>query len=170
MSKFIKRLVDENLIQDWADTIDWLLSNDRFTEEKGWDKNKKNKFTRTAKKMMSLPKDNYIHESLKNISFSDIMKRSKKTKTCYIVMAGSGPFCTDLVRHIRNGIAHGHTEIRKAGSKLYIEILDYSDNTQKTQTAYIFLPLTCIPDLQKIYVTIESQSWQKESAHKKKTA
>lgn len=91
----------------------------------------------------------------------------EKGKPAIVVMTGSGLFCTDLVRHIRNGIAHGHTEIRKVESMLYIEILNYSDNTQKTQSAYIFLPLTCIPDLQDIHATIVSQPWQNESVRKK---
>ena len=36
MSKFFQSIVDYKLFDDWADTLDWLVDDNKFDEKNGW--------------------------------------------------------------------------------------------------------------------------------------
>ena len=68
-------------------------------------------------------------------------------------MSKSESFARDLIRHIRNGIAHGESTVCNVDSELYIEVIDYSDKTKspEKQTAYLFIPLSYVTQFYKLY-------------------
>lgn len=148
MSKLFNKLDEEGLFNRWAKLLDWLFDDDRFSANKGWTSGYVGSFIKKVKRMPNLGNVNYVYDSIKNLSFSDY-----KPKTLTIIHAKGSGESRDLVRHIRNGIAHGKTSLSKPEGELHIEILDY--NKQKEQTAYIFMPLKYIFLIYDIYMQVE---------------
>ena len=91
-------------------------------------------------------------------------------------MKESNSIGKDFIRHIRNGIAHGQTKIIKRENTLYIEILDFKDKDKSLdkQTGYIYIPLSYVVDIYKIYSEIQKsinntkKSARKEQRRKKR--
>ena len=65
---------------------------------------------------------------------------------------GDGSEGRDLVRHLRNGIAHGKTKVFSRDGHLWFELKDY--NTKKEPTAYTALPIGYLSQLQSIYISV----------------
>lgn len=147
-TNFFCDLVDCNLIKEWAEILDWLFDENRFSKEQGWSSGYVGKFT---KKVNCLPmmSNNKKVSALKNLEFP------KKTTSnlVMVIMGKSGSEGKDIVRHIRNGVAHGHVRIKNCKSQLWIEIEDFNRNKQ--QTAYLFFPIDYIKKIHQIYCEIE---------------
>ena len=64
----------------------------------------------------------------------------------------------DIVRHIRNGIAHGRAALCTRNKIRCIELTDYGKYGEKNekggQTAYLLMPVVFIQDLYNIYTSI----------------
>lgn len=148
MSRLFNDLLSEGLIENWAGLLDWLFDDERFSSQRGWTSGYVGAFTKKVKRISKIGKGNYSYDSIKNLSFPNTKSSSIKM----IHAKGDGE-ARDLVRHIRNGIAHGKTKISKPNSILHIEILDY--NKQSEQTAYIYVPISCIFDIYNIYLEVE---------------
>ena len=158
MSRLFNDLVSEGLIENWAGLLDWLFDDERFSSQRGWTSGYVGAFTKKVKRISKIGKGNYSYDSIKNLSFPHTKSNSIK-----IIHAKGDGEARDLVRHIRNGIAHGKTKIAKPNSILHIEILDY--NKQNEQTAYIYVPISCIFDIYNIYLEVEKS---KNNSIKKK--
>ena len=162
MNHFFKNLVHEKLIVSWASILDWLLSEHRFAKENGWTKDLVNRFTKRIKKLPHIGSDNFVYDSIKNLHFPT---KSTQDNSIKLLIGKKVSIGRDLVRHIRNGIAHGNCTLKKIKGTLYIEILDY--NSKGTQTAYIFLPIEYISMICEIYFEIEKgASFSKNSLSK----
>ena len=72
------------------------------------------------------------------------------------MMSSGDSFARDLIRHIRNGVAHSEVRISKVHEEPYIEIIDYSDKSKspEKQTAYLFFPLSYVGQFYKVYCDI----------------
>ena len=148
MSDFFRYAVNNRLIDDYAELLDWFFDDNKFSEERGWNKRNTNKFTR---KVGNLLKENNIeckHASIKNLKFPETSGNK-----AYIIIGKKEGLCKDIVRHIRNGIAHGKTKFKKVKKQLYIEISD-CHKLGKNKTAYMFIPMEIIIKIQKIYKEI----------------
>ena len=156
MSKFFDRLVSEGVYNEWYEILDWLFD-DKF---KNWTKGQIGCFTKQVKKLPKIGKKTYQAGSVKNLVFPKTMDEHKLLK---IIISKTGSEGRDIVRHIRNGIAHGRTRIYKPNGILHIEITDYKDESRKKQTAYIYMPLNYINEILKIYKSIE-KTVKKESS------
>ncbi|MCR4616469.1 MAG: hypothetical protein K5756_10035 [Clostridiales bacterium] len=159
MSKFFSKLLDEGLFSDWAETLDWLFDDLKFSKEhRDWNGGYVSSYTKKIKKELNDPQ-RVICERINPKNYPNQKKINNKLKKPYVMMNMSekDSFARDLVRHIRNGIAHGESKVRmgtgKAGKELFIEIIDYSDKAKKpnNQTAYLFIPLSYIVFFQKTY-------------------
>lgn len=160
MSKFFNCLVSEKLINDWASTLDWLFDDLKFSKDRNWNGGYTSSFTKKIKKIKYLSdKENRViyRTKIKHTEFPNQCKMNNK-RTPYVMMLQGDGFARDLVRHIRNGIAHGETSIKKVCDELYIEILDFSDKskTPGKQTAYLFMPLSYITQFYRIYDDINN--------------
>lgn len=158
MGKFFNCLVSENLINDWASTLDWLFDDSKFSKTRNWNGGYTSSFTKNIKKLkhMSDKEKRVLYGKCNSDDFPNQNKTKRKKRLPYIMMTHGECFARDLIRHIRNGIAHGETDISKVGDSLYIEIIDYSDKTKSLdkQTAYLFIPLSYITQFNKIYEEI----------------
>lgn len=160
MAKLFTELVSANLIKDWAGILDWLFDDNRFDKDKGWSRGKVGVFTKKVKKQLGCAKNNYKYKLAKEVNFPQDRPNEKTVIHCRGDSEGK-----NLVRHIRNGIAHGKAEVRRNNGEPYIEIYDY--NRSDKQTAYIFIPVSDILLIHKCYAEIE-QSMVTKSQHGKK--
>lgn len=167
MSNLFQQLVNESLILDWAETLDWLFDDDKFSAAKGWNSGYIGLFSRRIQKFngFSTKKGNFNTDSAKNLCF---WKSGTKKKTPCVVFAKGDGIAKDFVRHMRNGIAHGLTSIyRIKKGELFIEILDFKDDSKKKQTAYYAIPVSYITDSYKEYQNIEKSIRNTKSKDRK---
>ena len=144
MGRFFERLVDEGLYNEWALLLDWLFDDYRFSN---WSSGYVGSLTKKIKRLPYLGKESYIYDIAKNIQFPDNMNH-----ICIMMTKGDSE-SKDLIRHIRNGIAHGKSKVYKKDQELYIEICDYT--TKGMQSAYIFIPLEYIGQIHKLYLDVK---------------
>ena len=156
MAEFFKELKKQNLIDEWGEILDWLLSEERFLSSKGWDKHVGD-FTRRVKNSKKCP---YIEWKIKKARDIDWKKDSKEK---FIVLMQKTnkkekSQARNLIRHIRNGIAHGNAEIKSNGVRNMIEIKDYwVTKKAKKQTAFMRFPLKYISEWYSLYMEIEKE-------------
>ena len=166
MGKFFSQLISQALISEWANTLDWLLDDARFSAENGWEQGKVGNFTKKVKKLPGFPK-NFAVGTSKELKLKSIKTVWKAVNGPVVKIIRGDSEGKDLIRHIRNGIAHGRTEMHPVGSEVYIEIFDY--NSKKQRTAYVLLPLSYIPKLYQIYHEIEKGMQQSRKPKYKST-
>jgi len=150
MPKFFSDLNKYKMLEEWTEILDWLLDDSRFSNERGWNKNTKDRFTNKAKKVENLQKENWIYNTQKLMKWNVV----QPSKPFVQMQKGSGQG-EDLIKHIRNGIAHGQTSIRKKQGELWLEIKDYNDNLKQKQTAYLWIPMKYLGYWKNIYKEIE---------------
>ncbi len=152
MSNLLANIVGPSNYHEVAVYLDWLMNDDKFVV-KGWDKRKTTKFTKEFKKIEGFTENHYHHGGQKDMSYP-----KNKLRHFAIYMQNDEAECKDLVRHIRNGFAHGNATIRTIDKKQYIEIYDFgkSNRTDKPsgQTAYLLLPIDFIFQLYTRYEKI----------------
>lgn len=168
MSKLFHSLVSEGVFADWAELLDWLFDENRFPKEKGWTSGHVSAFTKRVKVKLGLKNANYTYDAACRISFPS----NRPAEKTIMHSKGDGE-ARDLIRHIRNGIAHGKANLSKPNGELYIEIFDYNaQKTSKTQTAYMFIPLESLFIICKTYLDAEKSfpSERKKRTRKKNAA
>ncbi|NLF84463.1 MAG: hypothetical protein GX568_10875 [Candidatus Gastranaerophilales bacterium] len=147
MARFFEDLSTYKLFNGWANILDWILDDDRFPQTLGWTPGKKRMFTTRSRKLFG-------EGMLVTGANKDLQWDSLDDKSPFVQMTTDGSEGQSLIRHIRNGIAHGNVEITKRGSTLWIYICDYKDNP-RIQTAFISFPMDYIIQLHRIYSEIE---------------
>ena len=70
----------------------------------------------------------------------------------YLFFNSNNSESIDILRHIRNGIAHGRTKLKKEKGTICIYILDF--NKEKKMSAQIHIPLNYIEKFRKLYKKI----------------
>lgn len=148
MSKLFNGLVSEGVLTDWAEILDWLFDDERFSEGRGWTRGFIGSFTKKIKRLPNLGENNYFYNAAKDLHFPE------SAPTTLTIMHTKGDSeSRDLIRHIRNGIAHGKTTLSKPNGELHIEIVDYGKT--KEQTAYMFMPVRYIFLIYEAYKQVE---------------
>ena len=164
MNGVFQALRDEKQLNDWANLFDWLFDDDRFDERCGWTGGYIGAFTKKTKKLFENFGVNYNYASRKELTFS----RASNHTMAFFSKGDKESEGRDLVRHIRNGIAHGRTVMQRINDELYIEIKDFKDSSMKTQTALFFFPLSYIMKIYDCYKKTEQQIQQKRLKESKK--
>ena len=142
---FFRDLVNQSLIDVWAENIDWLLNDNKFSK---WTKNDKSSYTRFIKNYF---KNNSI--DYKTFKITEL-KNLNVRKTMYVYINSNISESIDIVRHIRNGIAHGNCNIKKGKNKiLYLVIIDY--NKSKDITAKLCVPIDAITNIRLLYKKVK---------------
>lgn len=159
--KLFQGLVEYQQIEKWVPLLDWLLSNERFSEQKGWDSNKKRTFTTRIKKLSGISKETWRVEPAKKAVWA-----FDKTDCVQIVMNSDSSEGESFIRHVRNGIAHGSVRILNRQSTLYLDIEDYKDDKHQKQTAHIWMPIDFLFDVYHLYEEVEGQSSLKSKKKK----
>lgn len=108
MEKFFKYLKSSALLNDFAEALDWLFDDQKFSEERNWNRGYVSKYTKKIKAQEHLSNaENRVYYG-KCIA-KDFEKNDDRLP--YITMKSGDSFARDLMRHIRNGIAHGNANI-----------------------------------------------------------
>ncbi|MBQ2898409.1 MAG: hypothetical protein IJE28_01525 [Oscillospiraceae bacterium] len=160
MGNLFSNLVSENLLLEWGNVLDWIFDDSKFSDEHNWNSGYVGQFTKKVKTLKGLSEENFLYQKIQPKDFPN--QKDKKAKKQngnppVVMMQNGNSAARDLVRHIRNGIAHGRTKTYKVADKICIEITDFSDKTLKPekQTAYIRIPISYITEMYKIYDEIE---------------
>lgn len=158
--KFFEILNQQNIFDDYADVLDWILSDNKFPKEVWDNKNKVQAFTKGINRLNGLTKSTIHYDAQKNIMFPQKgTYKDYEIPTIYIAKKDSQ--ARDLIRHIRNGVAHGNIELYFIENSLIAEILDYENNQKKAQTAYILIPLYYLKEIYNLYLKKEKR-WKKQ--------
>ncbi len=166
MADFFTQLVSKDLFNKWAETLDWLVDDNKFNKDI-WTSNQSGKLTGKIKQIKSI-NDYYYYDTQPKLPFPK--RRGNRIKVIFS-KGDTTSESKDLVRHIRNGIAHGHTYFSYVNDELYIEIKDYRTNKQKKikeQTAYIFFPIKYITKICECYKEVKNPKKKNKSTTKMK--
>ena len=69
MSNFFKNIVDYNLFDDLAETLDWLVDDNKFEEKDGWTSGYIGLLSKKIQKLDGFSKDRtYCHFAIKNLT------------------------------------------------------------------------------------------------------
>jgi hypothetical protein len=164
--RFFSVLVSKSLFKEYADALDWILCDGKF-DKSIWDnKNRVQAFTKAIHHLNGFSDSSLIYDAKKNIVFP-ARGSYKKHTVPVLYMAKGESEARDLVRHIRNGIAHGNIEIYEVDGRLTAEIIDFGKEENQTsgQTAYLLIPLEYLNDIFTVYRQKES-AWKKGSKKK----
>ena len=146
MSTFFQNIVDYKLFNEWAETLDWLVDDNKFDKAIGWTSGYVGSLSKKIRKINGFSKDKtYCYTAMKKLTFPTACPDG-----VIAFFSNGGSECKDFIRHIRNGIAHGKTKCIKKNKELYIEVKDY-DSTGINQTAYFFFPMDYITQIYKLY-------------------
>ncbi len=153
MYSFLTNLIGPQNYNDVAKFIDWLVDDDKF-DIKFWNKRKSLEYTKRIKQLRGFVEKHYEHGGQKDINYP---KRSLNHFAIY--MQNDDSVCKDLIRHIRNGFAHGNIKLKTITNIQFMEICDYgkSNRTDKPsgQTAYILAPTEFIFNLYDEYIKVK---------------
>ena len=153
MGKLFNRLVDEGLYKDWASLLDWLFDDNRF---QNWSSGYVGALTKKIKQLPQIGNDTYFYDCAKKLVFPI----ERTAHNVLIMMTKGDGEAKDLIRHIRNGIAHGKTDVFKQNNELYIEIVDYSKSGN--QSAYLCMPIGYINKIHKLYQDVKKSKGKKK--------
>lgn len=134
--QLFRKSLTENGKERWIDFFDWIFVEEKFN---GWDKSKKDEFTKRIKTINGFDKNSYF------LKASNMPQKANKFT---IYMSVSNGQAISLVKHIRNSIAHGRARYRKIRSVDYIEMRDFYHNKP---TAYILIPTSFLLSIKEQY-------------------
>ncbi len=112
----VSYLIKHKLIDEYGIIIDWILDDNKF-DNLYWNQRKTIKFTNQFKKYCNIHSIDYKN-NVKNIIDND-------TIHIYIIDKQN---IKDVIRHIRNAIAHKKVIINKNKNKYYLKIISSSRN------------------------------------------
>ena len=154
---FLESFFLEYPYNDWIKVIDWLLQDDKFV---GWTSAELKEFTLYIKDLNIIKNGKYEYGKRQEVNPSDYDRTKNRTKKSIVVMVKGQGETKDLVRHIRNGIAHGRSKICTRNGVRCLEIIDYGrfgfKGERGGQTAYLLLPVDFVKQVYQYYVTHKS--------------
>lgn len=156
--RLFSELAERNLFSTYAAALDWILSDHKFSVNLWDNKNKVQAFTKAFHRMEGVSQGRVHYEPKRGTTFPRLGEyRQHKLFTFYITRGNSE--ARDLIRHIRNGIAHGHIHVHELDGELIVELLDFGkeSNQPDRQTAYMVFPLRFLNDIFELYRQKEQQ-------------
>ena len=156
--RLFSKLDEHNLFSTYAAALDWILSDGKFSVNLWDNKNKVQAFTKAFHRMEGDSQSRIHYESKRETTFPQLGEyRQHQLFTFYIAKGNSE--ARDLIRHIRNGIAHGNIHVHALDGELIVELLDFGkeSNQPDGQTAYMVFPLRFLNDIFELYQQKELQ-------------
>ena len=165
---FFSKLNGREYLATYAVILDWLFDDSKFDKHKWDNKNKVQAFTKAFHKIKGVSKNRIYYGAKKSICFPK--KGSYETIPLFTFYLARGQSeSKDLIRHIRNGIAHGNVNLHMGKRELIVELLDFGKESTciDGQTAYMVFPLSFLNDIHSLYINKENQ-WGKTKNRKHK--
>lgn len=127
--------------------LDWLFTEEKFLKEQGWTRGYISSFTKKIKNY--IPKDKYIYKEKNEINFPN-----KSHGELIVFKKSDNSEGINLIKHIRNGIAHGRAKLKTIKKENWIELIDYKGSEQ---TAYMKMPFNLVFEFYEIYQDISKK-------------
>ena len=148
---FYKEIYSTKSPEKWLCFLDWIFDEKKYSK---WSKTEFAKLTRRIIESDFIEKDKFIYGGTTKV------KRFipyKKKQEFYVVFQQSDSVSRDLIRHIRNGFAHGNIKFKK--NRSFVEILDYYTKSNKYTkageiSAYLLIPVEFLFDIYNEYEKI----------------
>lgn len=150
MKGFFRQTLDGHLLNDAPSLFDWLFDDEKFEGSK-WDANAKRKFTNKIQRIDGFGKSTFKKKTRRD-AYPEIRTTRNRLRKPYALFSSGGSMGQDFVRHIRNGIAHGHVDLYKVNGTDYVQLTDKGRNGQ---TSYIVMPLTYLETIHRLYMETE---------------
>lgn len=158
-NSFFYDFFKEYRISDWIEIMDWIFDDNKFASEFGWEKGKLQKLTSAIKELDAVRNGVFVYNKRSEVSPGDYNRKKNRRKKSIIIMVTGQGVSRDLIRHIRNGIAHGRAQLCTRNGCRHLEIIDYGKFGEKIersgQTAYILIPVYSIRELYDAYNRIQ---------------
>lgn len=90
----------------------------------------------------------YVCGKRTEVTLDDYSRKKRTTKKSLVIMIKGSGEAKDIIRHIRNGIAHGRVVLCTRNGTRCIELKDYG---KSRQTAYMLIPVDFVYNLYTIY-------------------
>ena len=141
------RFISESVInsnkrnKEWAEILDWLTDETRFD---CFSPRQKSMLTTRMKKSKYFVNNNY-HTKMQDIP--------RKKIGFIIYMTSKEGQSESLIRHIRNGIFHGHAKRKKVKNIEFVEIEDF--DRKRNRSAYILVQESFVLELYNLYKLIK---------------
>jgi len=150
MTIFFQTIGSRQDYKKWLLLIDWIINEEKFIE---WPQQKVSLLTKQIKQIEEI-KLAGITNAKNGKGFPN--RQPRKTK---IVISGKHG-AKELIKHIRNSIAHGNAEFKTCNTVKYILLKDYYTDSRGNHkkgdySAYIFIPENVLFKIQDIYDTVK---------------
>lgn len=166
MSNFFETVIAEHLLDNMPTILDWLFNDKKFNGS-NWTSGTKRKFTNKVMRLEGFGKATFKKKT-SGESYPEIRTKRNRLRKPYAMFSSNGSLGQDFVRHIRNGIAHGHAEVYKAAGVGYVEITDWGKKDGGlVQTAHISIPLSYLDSILRLYREVEEGSSHQKKGCKK---
>lgn len=149
--KLFSALLRNGEFSHYADTLDWLLSDNKFNKTV-WEQHKVKQLTKSIYKIKGFSRDRLFYGSKKTLNFPKRGEYLNHQPFTFYVARGES-IAKDLIRHIRNGIAHGNITLYDIKGNLIVELLDFGKESKQSdgQTAYMVFPLYFLKRIYSLY-------------------
>lgn len=160
MSKkgFFESFFAEYSYENWIAFFDWLFNDDKF---EGWLPSDLGGYVKEYKKHYVIKNGLYVCGKRSEVRPEDYNKKKCRTKKSIVIMINGSGEGRDLVRHIRNGIAHGRVTLCTRNGTRCLELTDYGKFGNKAekggQTAYMLIPVDFVYYLFELYSTRQTK-------------
>ena len=162
MKTFFSRLLEESPGEEAACILGWLLNDDKFNGSI-WDKASKTEFTSRIRSLEGFGDSKWFSKKSKSVGYPTSASQFGGNLRPYALFSSGSSLGQDFVRHIRNGVAHGHVRCLTNGNTNYIELTDWGS---KGQSAFVLMPLSYIKDIFLIYRQMDSELSVKKAPRK----
>lgn len=149
--KLFSALLEKGEFLHYAKTLDWLLNDNKFSRS-AWDQQKVQQLTKSIYKIKGFSRERLTYGSKKKLTFPKRGEYLNHQPFTFYVARGES-IAKDLIRHIRNGIAHGNINLYDIKGNLIVELLDFGKESKQSdrQTAYMVFPLNFLNDIHSLY-------------------
>ena len=166
--RLFSTLDKQKIFSDYAASLDWFLSDGKFDKTLWDNKNKVQAFTKAFHQMKGFSQHRFHYGSKKNIVFPKQGEYQCHPLLTFYIAKGESE-TKDLIRHIRNGIAHGNVGLHESNGELIVELLDFGKESVQAdgQTAYMVFPLCFLNEIRLLYRQKE-QKWKSNAAGRRR--
>lgn len=155
---YLEEFFEKNGYCKWIKIIDWILNDDKF---RMWRSSDLTKYTKSFKSFEWIARGKYVYGKRTEVNPEDYNRRKNRQKKSIIIMVNGQGEAKDIVRHIRNGIAHGRAKMCTRNGVKCVELKDYgkfgSTEEKSGQTAYMLIPIDMIEKLYDLYNRLSPQ-------------
>lgn len=153
MGRLFAHMNTEGKLSDCCELLDMLFMNRYMSNLPAWNRGYSAKYTKQMKQLVEIETTNQYTSKL---GTSELIQIHEKTSIAF-----------NVLRHIRNGIAHGHADIVRRNDTLYIELRDYLSNKNEKQTAYIYLSIDTLLKFYNVHEQISKSAMNTKSKDRK---